>query len=119
MNIKQGEIWYVNLEPTIGDEIGKTRTCLVVNDNRIGKLNLRMIVPITGWNPKFKNAPWMIKIIPNKINNLNKESSIDTFQIKSISNKRFINKIGEIDNILLKNVHETILKTFNPMYSIS
>ncbi len=119
MNINQGEIWYINLDPTIGDEIGKTRTCLIVSDNRIGKLNLKTIVPITGWKSKFTHVPWMINIIPNNKNNLSKESSIDTYQVKSISNRRFIKKIGDIDKVLLKKVHETILKTFNPMYSIA
>ncbi len=33
MNINQGEIWYVNLNPVIGDEIGKIRTCLVVSSD--------------------------------------------------------------------------------------
>ncbi len=61
----------------------------------------------------------MINIIPSSINNLTKNSSIDTYQVKSISNKRFVKKIGEIDKILLKKVHETILKTFDPRYCIS
>ncbi len=118
MNISQGEIWYVNLDPTRGDEIGKIRTCLVVSDNRIGKLNLKTIVPITGWNPKFRSVPWMINILPDDKNNLSKSSAIDNYQVKSISKKRFVKKIGKIDDSLLKKIHETILKTFNPTYSI-
>ena len=31
MNILQGEIWEVDLNPTIGDEMSKKRVCLVVN----------------------------------------------------------------------------------------
>ncbi len=117
-NINQSEIWYVNLDPTIGDEISKIRTCLVVSNDKIRRLKLKTIVPITGWSDKFKNAPWMIAINPNNQNNLNKKSSVDTFQVKSISNERFIKKLGSIDETLLKKVHETILKTFNPTYSI-
>ena len=37
----RGEIWKVNLDPTIGAEINKARPVLIVGNNRIGKLPLR------------------------------------------------------------------------------
>jgi mRNA interferase MazF len=45
--MKQGEIWLVNLDPTIGAEIKKVRPAVIVNDNAFGKLPLKVIVPIT------------------------------------------------------------------------
>jgi len=47
--MKQGEIWLINLDPTVGAEIKKTRPAIIVNDNSTGKLPLKIIVPITGW----------------------------------------------------------------------
>ena len=44
---KRGEIWLVNLDPTIGVEIKKTRPAIVINSNIIGKLPLKLVVPIT------------------------------------------------------------------------
>ncbi len=41
----RGDIWLVNLNPTIGTEIGKTRPCVIVNDDAIGILPLKVIVP--------------------------------------------------------------------------
>ena len=38
--MRQGEIWLINLEPTIGAEIKKTRPAVIVNDNALGKLPL-------------------------------------------------------------------------------
>ncbi len=61
--MKQGEIWLINLDPTIGTEIKKTRPAIIVNDNSLGKLPLKIIVPVTEWKEKYKNAPWMIKLI--------------------------------------------------------
>ena len=47
--MRQGEIWLINLDPTIGAEIRKTRPAIVVNDNNPGKLPLKIIVPLTDW----------------------------------------------------------------------
>ncbi len=118
MNIKQNEIYMVQFFPKVGDEITKTRPAIVVSNDNIGKLKLKTVTPITDWKEQYKFYPWMIKLTPNSQNGLKKVSAIDTFQIKNLSIDRFINKIGEIDNILLKKVHETILKTFNLRYLI-
>ncbi len=94
--MKQSEIWLINLDPTVGAEIKKTRPAIIVSDDALGKLPLKVIVPITDWKEKFIVAPWMIKIEPNLQNGLNKNSSADCFQVRSISEKRFIKKLGKI-----------------------
>jgi len=94
--MNQGEIWLVDLEPTIGAEMNKTRPALIINNNKLGKLPLKIIVPITGWKEHYSVAPWMIKIEPNEINGLSKISSMDCFQIRSVSQERLVEKIGEI-----------------------
>jgi mRNA interferase MazF len=43
----RGEVWLVSLDPTSGAEISKTRPCIIVNDNAIGILPLKVIVPVT------------------------------------------------------------------------
>jgi mRNA interferase MazF len=61
---------------------------------------LKIIVPITDWKDKYEIAPWMIKITPGKSNGLKKISSADCFQVRSVSQERFVKKIGVIsDNI--------------------
>ncbi len=45
----KGEVWLVNLDPTIGTEISKKRPCIIVNDDAIGILPLKIIVPVTDW----------------------------------------------------------------------
>ena len=108
--MNQGEIWLVDLDPTVGAEMKKIRPALIVNDNRLGRLPLKVIVPITGWKEHYNVAPWMIKIEPNAINGLNKISSIDCFQIRSISQDRLVEKIGGITSDEINKVHEGILK---------
>ena len=81
----RGEIWLINLEPTLGAEINKTRPVIIVNSNSIGKLPLRVVVPLTDWKTHYQLAHWMVKIEPNSKNGLSKVSAADSFQIRSVS----------------------------------
>lgn len=102
--MKQSENWLINLDPTIGSEIRKTRPAVIVNDNSLGKLPLKIIVPVTDWKEKYKIAPWMVYVNPDNMNNLTKESAVDCFQIRSISEERFIKKIGRISSAHLEEI---------------
>ena len=93
----RGEVWLINLDPTIGAEIRKTRPAVIVSSDAIGILPLRVIVPLTDWKSHYQEAVWMIKIIPNANNGLAKDSAADTFQIRSVSTARFVQKLGEIN----------------------
>lgn len=106
--MKQNEIWLINLDPTIGAEIKKKRPAIIVNNDALGKLPLKIIVPLTDWKTKYNSIPWMIKVNPDNENHLTKISSADCFQIRSVSEKRFINKIGEIDSNILKKIQNGI-----------
>jgi mRNA interferase MazF len=96
MNTK--EIWLVNFNPATGAEIQKKRPAIIVNDNSVGVLPLKVIVPITDWNERYNTADWMVKIIPDNNNNLSKDSTADCFQIKSLSTDRFDKLIGVISD---------------------
>ena len=102
--MKQGEIWLINLDPTIGAEIRKTRPAIIVNDNLLGKLPLKIIVPITDWKDKYAIAPWMVRLEPNQNNYLSKVSAADCFQVRSVSEQRFVSKIGFISLELLDEI---------------
>ncbi|MGB4960239.1 MAG: type II toxin-antitoxin system PemK/MazF family toxin [Saprospiraceae bacterium] len=60
--MKQGEIWLIDLEPTRVADIRKERPAVIVNNDRLGKLPLKIIVPITDWKDHYNKAPWMVKI---------------------------------------------------------
>ncbi len=111
--MKQGEIWQINLDPTVGAEIQKVRPAVIVNDNSLGKLPLKIIVPITDWKQRYEIAPWMVNISPDKDNNLAKESAADCFQVRSLSVDRFSKKIGFIDHAKLEAIKEALAKVFS------
>jgi len=110
--MRQGEIWLINLDPATGAEIKKTRPAIVVNYDGFGKLPLRVIVPITDWKEKYSLAPWMIKLTPDRNNNLVKDSASDCFQVRSVSEKRFAKKIGEITNEQLEAIVSALFSVF-------
>lgn len=95
--MKRGEVWWINLDPTVGAEIRKTRPAIVVNDDEIGLLPLRIIVPITDWKERYKVAAWMVKLEPTQESGLSKSSAADTFQVRSVSQERFVSKLGQLD----------------------
>ena len=108
--MKQGEIWLINLDPTVGAEMQKTRPALIVNVNSLGKLPLKVIVPITDWKDRYVVAPWMIKLQPPQSNGLSKASSIECFQIRSVSDMRLIKHLGRITATELVKVQTGISK---------
>jgi len=106
--MKQGQIWEINLSPTVGAEIKKKRPAVIINDDSIGILPLRVIIPVTEWKKNFYGAVWMVKIDPNVHNNLKKTSAIDCFQIRSISTKRFLTKIGDVSPKTLNEIKTAV-----------
>ena len=112
--MKQGEVWLVNLDPTVGSEIKKTRPAIIVNNNNLGKLPLKIIVPLTDWKDRYSIAPWMVKVTPDKHNNLSKDSSADCFQIRSVAEERLIKKLGSINANIIENIRKSIAIVLKP-----
>lgn len=60
--MERRDVWLINLDPTIGSEIRKTRPAIIVSDDQVGILPLRVIVPITDWKVHYQVAAWMVQI---------------------------------------------------------
>ncbi|TVQ69599.1 MAG: type II toxin-antitoxin system PemK/MazF family toxin [Balneolaceae bacterium] len=111
--MNQGEIWLINLDPTVGAEIKKTRPAIIVNDDALGKLPLKIIVPVTDWKDRYEIAPWMTKIEPDKDNGLNKISAVDNFQIRSVSQGRFVKQIGSVSETIMDEIRNGLAKVLS------
>jgi mRNA interferase MazF len=111
--MKQSEIWLISLDPAIGAEIRKTRPAIVVNDNSLGKLPLKIIVPITDWKDHYEKVPWMVRISPDSQNKLTKESVADCFQIRSLSKERFVSRIGRVNSDIFESIKEALSKVLS------
>jgi len=110
--MRQGEIWLVNLDPAIGAEIKKTRPCVIVNDDSIGILPLKVIAPITEYKDRYENVPWMVILTPSHKNCLEKKSVIDLFQVRSVAEERLARLVGAIGRDQLVSVKAALKIVF-------
>lgn len=90
----RGEVWWIQFDPSVGSEQRKTRPAVVLNVASVGKLPLRIVVPITEWDPKWATVPWLVYLKSTTRNGLTKDSAADAFQVKSLSLQRFQTKMG-------------------------
>ena len=86
-----------DLEPSRGAVIAKTRPVLVLSPDDVGRLPLRIVVPVTDWKDRYELYPWMTRIDPESDNGLFKPSAADAFQVRSISVLRFTRRLGAVD----------------------
>jgi mRNA interferase MazF len=104
----RGEIWLVNFDPAVGDEIRKLRPAVVISVPEIGILRVRLVVPLTDWKPHYTEAIWMTPIMPSSSNGLSKLSAADAFQCKSLSFDRFDRKLGSVTVVELREIVESV-----------
>ncbi|WP_461532366.1 type II toxin-antitoxin system PemK/MazF family toxin [Sinomicrobium sp.] len=93
--MKQGDIWYADLNPTRGSEQAGYRPVVVVSGNLLNKyLNVVIVVPLTTKIKRYKGNPILL---PNEVNGLKKESEMLIFHLRSVSKYRLVEKLGVIN----------------------
>jgi mRNA interferase MazF len=105
---KRGEIWRVNFDPTLGAEIMKIRPAVVISSNALGKLPLKIVVPITGWKSGFADDIWHIKLTPTSENGLTKDSAVDLFHIRAVDFLRFIDRVGKLTAVEVEEIVQAL-----------
>lgn len=104
---KRGEIRWVKLDPTVGAEIQKTRSCLIIqNDtmNQYGKLTVA--IP---FRPGSKRAPYVVNVIASAVNGLDQDRFLDVAQIRSIEEQRVLGLVGILEDIYWQQIQESLL----------
>jgi mRNA interferase MazF len=86
----------VDFDPAVGAEIRKSRPALVISMDGIGRLPLRIVIPITDWKPQYAHFPWFVELPASPANGLAKDSGADCFQAKSVSENRFVRRLGVV-----------------------
>ena len=103
--MKQYEIVLVNLDPTMGVEMKKTRPCVVISPDEMNKyLRSVIIAPMTTMSRKY---PTRIEVKHD-----NKIGWIVIDQIRTIDKKRVIKKLGRLSKPEIKEVKAVIEETF-------
>jgi len=105
MELNQYSIILVNLDPTLGSEIQKTRPCVILSPNEMNKyLNTIVIAPMTSSLTKY---PTRIHV-----NHDGKGGMIAIDQIRTVDKKRIIKVLGKLNKTEIKATKEVIKETF-------
>lgn len=92
--MKQGEIWYANLNPTQGSEQRGIRPVVVVSGNAMNDhFRICIVCPISS---KVKRYAGCLLLKSDSMNNLHRDSEVITFQIRAVDKRRLTKKIGKI-----------------------
>ena len=105
MELIQYSILFINLDPTVGSEIQKTRPCVIISPNEMNKyLNTIVIAPMTS---SLKEYPTRIRVkYKDKIGMI----AID--QIRKVDKKRIIKILGELSKSEIKQTKDILKETF-------
>lgn len=104
MNISRGDIWLVNLDPTVGAEIRKTRPVVVVSADAVGVLPIKLVAPLTEWKDYLAQNVWHVKVAPDSMNRLTKVSAVDTLQLRGVDTQRFVQKLGSVSPAVMRSI---------------
>ena len=105
MDLKQYNIVLVNLDPTLGSEIQKTRPCVVLSPNEIND-NLRTVV-IAPMTSVSRNYPTRIKVLHN-----NKVGWVVIDQIRTIDKVRIVKMLGSLNQKEITECKRILRETF-------
>jgi len=85
---------------------------VIVNDDAIGILPLKVIVPITEWDNRYSIAAWFVRIESDGLNGLEKTSGADAFQVRCVSQKRFVKQIGRLSEKEMQRIVKALSAVF-------
>lgn len=106
MVVNQFEVWYVNLEPTVGSEINKVRPCLIISPNNTNRyLNTVIVAALTSTRKRF---PTRFDCFFNE-----REGQVALDQIRSVDKRRLLSRAGELDDVTAKQVCAKLQQLFS------
>ena len=104
-DIKQYDLVLVNLDPTLGSEIKKTRPCAVISPNEMNRyLQIIVVAPITS---SSKAYPTRVKI-----NLISTQGFVVLDQVRTLDRARIIKKLESLGTTEIKKVKAIIKETF-------
>ncbi len=93
----RGEVWWCEFDPTRGSEIQKTRPAVVISSPTFNSMPIRIVVPLTSWQPKFATQLNKIYVRATASNGLSNDSAADFLQVRAVSLQRLTNLVGPLD----------------------
>ena len=109
--MKKFNLYWVNLAPTVGAEIKKTRPCLIISPDEMNAfLSTLIVVPLTSTK---RTIPTRVLIKSTPQSGLNNDSFAAIDQLKTIDKSRIGRLIGEISESEKQEVTRILLALFD------
>ena len=81
---------------------------MVVSHDNLARLPAPVIVPLTEWKTSYAQYSWLVHVPMSAMNGLSKESGADAFQVKSVSETRFTNLLGNVTASELDDIAQAV-----------
>jgi len=105
MVVNRFEVYLVNLDPTIGSEIKKTRPCLIISPDEMNRyITTVIIAPMT---TKGRDYPTRVNLQFQ-----GKEGQIVLDQIRTVDKSRLVRKLGDISQVTQQKVLAVLAELF-------
>lgn len=82
---------------------------LIISNDAIGKLPQKVIMPRIGWQDRSTSAEWMVRIEPDRNNELGKVGAFDAVQIRSVDVQHLVGQVGYVSKHILEPVEEAVV----------
>lgn len=108
MIIKRGYIYFAKLDPTVGNEINKTRPVIVISNNINNEHSKTItVIPITSNTKVIRSFE---VFIPEGEANLPKDSKVKCDQIRTIDNSRILSEVGNLSSEYISEIEVALRK---------
>jgi mRNA interferase MazF len=96
LRYRRGEIWWVNLDPTVGSETAKKRPCVILqNDVGNARSDTTMVAPLLKGTKAY---PFVVSVEVTAENGLDQARGIHLEQMRVVDNRRIDNKLGILED---------------------
>lgn len=99
---QRGEVWWINFDPSVGQEVKKKRPAIVISNNTSNKyLKRYQVIPLSSQTGKLYPSEAIVKFA-------GKKSKAMADQLTTVSDLRFINKAGDVTQVELAEIERIV-----------
>lgn len=106
LRYRRGEIWWVNLDPTVGSETAKKRPCVILqNDVGNALSNTTMVAPLLKGSKAY---PFIVSVEVTAENGLDETRGIHLEQMRVVDNRRIDRKLGTLEDKYWSDIEKAV-----------
>ncbi len=105
-----GSIWLVNFDPSVGTEIRKTRSAVIISGTAFNQRSKVTVLPITSAVPNDGLRAVVLPVIPSTLNGLNSESFIVCVDPMTFDKRRLVRCLGELELQQIQEIQQILAR---------